>query len=288
MATVSTECGGGYEFDPSTTALMVIDMQKDFLLSAELIGIVPRVRRILRAARRSGMMVVHTRYGYKRDLSNLPEAARRHSRRCGAEYGSQGPFGRILVEGEDGFMFVPELTPQKTELVLTKTSFGAFATTALEEHLRQRNVTHLILTGVTTNCCVESTLREAVDRGFFCLTIADAVAANDIRLHDNSLYAIQAESNIFGHVSTSSCLRACLRASLLPPHAHPHDDDVSSSSSSQLSSDDDDEDDGFSPVDFDFSGGAGIFSSSASSSCSSGMTVPQVTPSSSDDSDVAF
>src|SRR5262249_53967964 len=163
----------------STTALIVIDMQRDFLDPRGYIGQsgvdvsplrapIPNVRRLLEAARGAGIRVIHTREGHRPDLADLnPEKARRAAR-VGAAIGSRGPLGRLLVRGEPGHAIVDELAPLPSEVVIDKPGFGAFYATDLELVLRAWRITALTLAGVTTDVCVHSTLREAVDRGFEC------------------------------------------------------------------------------------------------------------------------
>lgn len=205
----SVTCRGdrSFSFAPRTTALMVIDMQKDFLAPEGMAGvggedlrplraIVPRIQAMLGAARKAGLAVVHTREGFAPDLSDVS--------RLRAERGSvgrQGPLGRFLIRGEPGQDFIDELPPDEGEAVFDKPGFGAFYKTGLEEHLRARGISHLILTGVTTQCCVQSSLREAVDRGFYCLLVEDCCAAFDERLHQATLDTIQGEGHLFGWIT---------------------------------------------------------------------------------------
>src|SRR5207253_2581737 len=139
--------------------------------------IVPRVAKLVAAARRHGIEVIHTREGHRPDLSDLPASKRDRSRAAGAEIGSPGPLGRVLVRGEYGHDFIDELRPAPGEAVFDKPGFGAFYATSLDDHLRARSIDRLLFTGVTTQCCVQSTLREAVDRGYSCLTFYDGCAA---------------------------------------------------------------------------------------------------------------
>jgi len=177
-----------FAFAAERAALLVIDMQRDFIAPggaadeggenvAAAQAIVSNVGRVLRAARERGLLIVHTREGHEPDLSDLHAAKRERSAASGAEIGAKGPLGRFLVREEYGHDFVDELRPEPGELVIDKSGFGAFHATDLRERLSIRGITHLLFTGVTTQCCVFSTLREAVDRGYYCLMIADCSAA---------------------------------------------------------------------------------------------------------------
>jgi len=212
-----------FEFSPGETALLLIDLQHDFCspkgacaaggsdVGAIQVAI-PRIRAVLEAARRAGLMVVHTRYGFRPDLSDLAESVRRQSRDAGGEYGQPGPLGRILTRGEPGHEIIDELRPIEGEAVIDKRGNGAFYATGLHDILLERRISRLILSGVTTQCCVESTLREAVDRGFYCLTLYDCCAAFDLKLHDATFAAIESEGHLFGWVSDSHALLNTLGA----------------------------------------------------------------------------
>lgn len=213
---VDCVAGRQYAFDRAHTALLVIDMQKDFIAAEGMAGqgghdlepltrIVPRVSAVLEAGRREGLRIIHTREGYAPDLSDVNPLKRERS---GA--GRRGPLGRFLIRGEPGQDFLDELRPGPGELVIDKPGFGAFYRTDLEAHLRHEGITHLILMGVTTQCCVLSSLREAVDRGFWCLLLSDCCAAFDPEAHEATLTVIQAEDHLFGWISDSEALIAAL------------------------------------------------------------------------------
>jgi len=215
--------GRTFHADPERTALIVIDMQRDFLVAQGASGlagvdtgllaaIVPAVRDILDAARLAGLVVVHTREGHKADLSDLPATKREQYAASGIPIGEPGPLGRRFVRGEAGHAIVPELAPVAGEMVIDKPGFGAFFATDLEERLRAAGVTHLILAGVTTQCCVHSTLREAVDRGFACLTVADACATEDRELHEAVLKIIASEGHLFGWIADRTEVTTSLTA----------------------------------------------------------------------------
>jgi len=199
-----------FDFDLSKTALILIDMQRDFLDPrgassdfdlAPLQALVPRLKRLLAKARASNLTIAHTREGHNPDLSDLTDLKRERSRESGAEIGAKGPLGRYLVRGEAGHDFVEELKPQDGEWVIDKPGFGAFYATDLEMRLQTRGITHLIIGGVTTQCCVQSTLREAVDRGYRCLTLSDGCAAFDPALHEATMAIIRSEGHLFGWIA---------------------------------------------------------------------------------------
>ena len=196
----------------NATALLVIDMQRDFLDPLGYIArsgvdvtvlrvVISNVRRLLDAARGSGVRVIHTREGHRPDLGDLPVVKARRASRAGVPIGSPGPLGRLLVRGEPGHAILPELAPLANESVIDKPGFGAFYATDLEHILRTGGVGALTLAGVTTDICVHSTLREAVDRGFDCVTVGDACAAADPAIHAAMLACIDGEGGILGRVA---------------------------------------------------------------------------------------
>ena len=204
MSKVSVRCRGGraYRFSPAHTALLVIDLQREFFVEGmgecldEMRAILPRVKRLIAMARELKCKVVHTRESYKPDLSDV------HAYRQSLDYvGKPGPLGRFCILGEPGHEFVEEAEPLPDETVVDKASFGAFYHTGLDDLLRQAGIDHLILCGVTTQACVHSTLREAVDRGYWCLTVADCCAALDPGMHDAALDLIAGEGHLFGWVA---------------------------------------------------------------------------------------
>jgi nicotinamidase-related amidase len=193
------------------TALLVIDMQRDFLDPggyaaaagldvAALRRPIPAIRRLLDAARRAGMPVLHTREGHRADLSDCPPAKLERSRAAGAEIGSKGPLGRLLVRGEPGHDIVAELAPLPGEPVIDKPGYSAFAHTDLDGILRNAGIGRLLVCGVTTEVCVHSTLRDAVDRGYRCVLVGDACASADAELHAAALRMVAVEGGIFGMV----------------------------------------------------------------------------------------
>jgi biuret amidohydrolase len=199
-------------------ALLIIDMQRDFCAPggyADRTGMdieklrepVPNIQRMLAAARTSGRLVVHTREGHRTDLTDCSPAKMARSIAAGARIGSQGPMGRLLVRGEPGHDIIDELSPTAGEPVIDKPGYGAFYQTDLELILRSADIRWLAITGVTTDICVHSTLREAIDRGFECITLSDGCAAADERIHAAALAMIAGEGHILGEVmTTEECL----------------------------------------------------------------------------------
>lgn len=210
--------------DPETTALIVIDMQRDFcdpggyaaqagLDVGNLSSVIDRIAILLQGARSSGMRVIHTREGHLPDLSDCPPRKLLRSRQAGAEIGSRGPLGRLLVRGEYGHDIIDALKPLEHEDVIDKPGYGAFHRTHLESILAQRIET-LIICGVTTEVCVHSTLREAIDRGFACVTVRDACAASNPALQAAALAMIAVEGGIFGRVASAGEIVRGIRTSV--------------------------------------------------------------------------
>jgi nicotinamidase-related amidase len=204
-----------YEFEliPRHCALVIIDMQRDFLEPGgfgEMLGndvsqlrrtIEPN-RKLLEAWRQAGLQVIHTREGHRPDLTDLPPAkkVRGRSPTC---IGDPGPMGRILVRGEDGHDIIPELYPLSTEPVIDKPGKGAFFATDLHAILQHRGITQLVVTGVTTEVCVNTTVREANDRGYDCLVLEDCVGSYFPEFQEMGLKMIKAQGGIFGWVGSS-------------------------------------------------------------------------------------
>ena len=200
---------------PARTALLVIDMQRDFLSPegyaaqagldiAPLVATIRPIQKLLAVARTAGLLIVHTREGHVPDLSDCPPYKLQRSRKAGAEIGSKGPLGRLLVRGEVGHDFVDALRPLEKEIVIDKPGYSAFHHTTLQQMLTKRGIETLILTGVTTEVCVSSTLRSAVDLGYRCITVSDACASGDPALHKAALTMIGVEGGIFGEVDTTA------------------------------------------------------------------------------------
>ena len=209
-----------YSFAPATTALVVIDMQRDFVEPggfgealgndvSRLTAIVPTVQALLAWARAHGLRVIHTREGHRPDLADCPSAKRERGRPA-LRIGDKGPMGRILVDGEPGNEIVPALAPASGEPVIVKPGKGAFYATGLDELLRAQRITHLLLAGVTTEVCVQTTMREANDRGYDCLLVEDATESYFPEFKQATLAMIQAQGGIVGWTAPFTAVRASL------------------------------------------------------------------------------
>ena len=205
-----------YRFDPARTALLLIDMQRDFIEPGgfgaalgndvtPLADIVPTARRLLDACRRRDMLVVHTKETHRSDLSDCPPAKRYRGTSPGLRIGDPGPMGRILIDGEPGNDFVAELQPldDGSEPVIRKPGKGAFYSTELAALLSGAAISHLLIAGVTTEVCVQTTMREANDRGYDCLLIEDATESYFPEFKAATLAMITAQGGIVGWCAPS-------------------------------------------------------------------------------------
>ena len=211
------------DLEPSSTALIVVDMQRDFCELGGYISsmgydigpasrLIPRIVELRDQVRKWGGLVIYTREGHRSDLSDLLPQKLFRSRAVGGEIGSVGPLGRLLIRGQPGWDIVPLLRPATGEPIIDKPGFGAFYATDLARILATRGIRHLIVCGVTTDVCVHSTLREAIDRGFEPLLVTDCCAATVQSNHDAAIETICSEGGIFGAVATSDAVIDTLRS----------------------------------------------------------------------------
>ncbi len=208
---------------PENTTLIIIDMQIDFcgkggyidLLGYDLTNaraVIAPIARVLAGFRKGGYHVIHTREGHRPDLSDLPANKRWRSRKLQnggpgqPGIGDEGPQGRVLVRGEPGWEIIPELAPLAGEPVIDKPGKGSFCATDLDMILRQRGIRNIVLTGLTTDVCVHTTMREANDRGYECLILGDCCAATDPGNHTAALKMVTMQNGVFGAVSNGAAL----------------------------------------------------------------------------------
>lgn len=211
-----------YEFDVAKTALVLIDMQRDFIEPGgfgETLGndvslleaIVPATKEALRAWRQAGGLVVHTREAHAADLSDCPPAKRNRGNPT-LRIGDEGPMGRILVAGEPGNQIIEALAPIDGEIVIDKPGKGAFHATGLHEQLQQRGITHLLFGGVTTEVCVQTSMREANDRGYDSLLLEDCTESYFPAFKAATLDMVRAQGGIVGWTAPSAALLAVLNS----------------------------------------------------------------------------
>jgi len=210
-----------YSFEPASTALVMIDMQRDFIEPggfgdslgnnvALLAAIVPTVRRLLDGCRAAGVTIIHTKEAHRPDLADLHIS--KHKRGDPRlKIGDAGAMGRLLVDGEPGSDFVPDLAPAPGDVVIVKPGKGAFYATNLSEVLRLRGITHLLIGGVTTEVCVQTTMREANDRGYECLLVEDATESYFPQFKASVLDMVRAQGGIVGWTGTSAAILRSLK-----------------------------------------------------------------------------
>jgi len=212
MASVSAQ-PYTYEFSPASTAVVMIDMQRDFILPGgfgETLGnkvsllaaIVPTARKLLDGCRAAGMTIIHTKECHRPDLADCPPSKLTRGNPT-LRIGDPAAMGRILIDGESGSDFVPELAPAPGDIVLTKPGKGAFYATPLGEILRLKGITHLLFGGVTTEVCVQTTMREANDRGYECLMVEDATESYFPEFKAATLAMVRAQGGIVGWTATT-------------------------------------------------------------------------------------
>ena len=209
---------GPFSFDPAHTAVVMIDMQRDFIEPGGfgaalgndvslLAPVVPAAAALIASARSLGMLIVHTQECHRADLSDCPPAKLLRGQPS-LRIGDAGPMGRILIHGEPGAGFVPALMPQAGDVVIAKPGKGAFYATPLTEALTSRHITHLIFGGVTTEVCVQTTMREANDRGYECLLVEEATGSYFPEFKEQTLAMVRAQGGIVGWTATLADVRS--------------------------------------------------------------------------------
>ena len=209
-----------YEFEPARTAVVMIDMQRDFILPGgfgETLGnnvgllaaIVPTAKRLLDTCRAAGMTIIHTKECHRPDLADCPPSKLSRGNPT-LRIGDKAAMGRILIDGEEGSDFVPELAPHPGDIVLTKPGKGAFYATPLGDILRLKDITHLLFGGVTTEVCVQTTMREANDRGYECLLVEDATESYFPEFKAATIAMVRAQGGIVGWTAPTGAVLAAL------------------------------------------------------------------------------